>query len=72
MALYQAGWRVLSVNEFLKLIPEGASLTALAEDYAAMLEDGLLPVGQPQFTELLDQCRSIEEIVNRATDDPTN
>jgi hypothetical protein len=61
-----------AVNGSLKLIPEGASLTALAEDYAAMLEDGLLPVGQPQFSELLDQCRSIEEIVNRATDYPTN
>jgi hypothetical protein len=36
------------------------------------IDAALLPVGQPQFTELLDQCRSIEEIVNRATDYPTN
>lgn len=61
-----------AVNGFLKLIPVGASLTALAADYAAMMEDGLLPVDQPQFTELLDQCRSIEEMVNRERDYPTN
>ena len=61
-----------AVSGFIKLIPEGASLTALAEDYAAMIEDGLLPVDQPQFTELLDQCRSIEEMVNRGADYPTN
>ena len=30
------------------------------------------PVDQPQFTELLDQCRSIEEMVNRGADYPTN
>ena len=61
-----------AVNGFLKLIPEGASLAALAKDYAAMLDDGLLPVDQPQFAELLEQCRSIEESVNRVTDYPTN
>lgn len=61
-----------AVNGFIKLIPEGASLTALAGDYAAMIEDGLLPVDQPQFTELLDQCRSIEEMVNRGVDYPPN
>lgn len=57
-----------AVNGFLKLIPEGASLKALAGDYAAMIEDGLLPMDPPQFTELLDQCRSIEEMVNRGPD----
>ena len=61
-----------AVNGFIKLTLEGASLTALAEDYAAMIEDGLLPVDQPQFTELLDQCRSIEEMVNRGVDYPPN
>lgn len=48
----------------LQLIPEGASLEALDKDYAAMLDDGLLALDQPEFSELLAKCRAIQDSVN--------
>lgn len=48
----------------LRLIPEGRSRAALERDYLAMLDDGLLPAGQPDFNTLLDVCASIERQVN--------
>jgi hypothetical protein len=49
----------------LQLIPQGASQTALADDYHAMLEDGLLPDNQPDFDTLLEVCAAIEILVNK-------
>jgi len=36
-------------------VPTGASLTALEQDYADMLQDGLLAPNQPSFTEIIAQ-----------------
>jgi hypothetical protein len=49
----------------LRLIPQGASRNALASDYRAMLEDGLLPPGQPEFDVLLEVCAAIESLANQ-------
>ncbi len=57
---------VAAVSGALQLIPEGESLKALANDYAAMLEDGLLAVEQPEFSELLDRCRAIQNRVHQS------
>ena len=50
-----------AVSGSLRLVPEGASLAALERDYAAMLEDGMLSLHQPGFSELLESCRAIED-----------
>jgi len=49
----------------LRLIPQGRSLDALKKDYAAMLQDGLLPVEQPTFETVLASCSAIQDKVNR-------
>lgn len=49
----------------LQLIPTGESHAALEQDYAAMLEDGLLALHQPSFAEIIDQCRLIQDEANR-------
>jgi len=51
----------------LQLIPTSEPLTALEQDYAAMLEDGLLALNQPSFSEIIEQCRAIQDEVNRQT-----
>jgi hypothetical protein len=52
-----------AVSNALQLIPEGAALTALENDYSAMLNDGLLLGPQPSFAELMVICRTIEDRV---------
>lgn len=49
----------------LRLVPEDASRTALAQDYAAMREDGLLAIDQPEFDAILESCAEIQDKVNR-------
>jgi hypothetical protein len=49
----------------LQLIPAGESLAALENDYAAMLEDGLLPLNAPGFADIMAQCRFIQDEANR-------
>ena len=49
----------------LQLIPEDASRMALADDYKAMLEDGLLPLNAPHFDALIEACEAIEQLVNK-------
>ncbi|HDT2084640.1 TPA: nucleotidyl transferase AbiEii/AbiGii toxin family protein [Enterobacter roggenkampii] len=49
----------------LRLIPQGPSLDALAKDYAAMLEDGLLAFEQPTFEAVMASCASIQDEINR-------
>ena len=51
----------------LQLVPIGESLTALERDYAAMLEDGLLSLNQPSFSDIMKSCRAIEVRINAAT-----
>lgn len=48
----------------LQLVPTGESRSALERDYTAMLDDGLLPLGQPDFAEIIQSCREIEVQVN--------
>lgn len=50
----------------LRLIPEGASRMALADDYKAMLEDGLLPLNAPDFDALIEACKTIEQLANQS------
>lgn len=49
----------------LRLVPEGASRRALAQDFAAMREDGLLVSDQPEFDAILETCVAIQDKVNR-------
>lgn len=49
----------------LRLIPQGPSLDALAKDYAAMLEDGLLAFEQPIFETVMASCAAIQDEINR-------
>ncbi|MFZ5699457.1 MAG: nucleotidyl transferase AbiEii/AbiGii toxin family protein [Pseudomonadota bacterium] len=49
----------------LRLVPEGASRRALAQDFAAMCEDGLLVSDQPNFDAILETCVAIQDKVNR-------
>ena len=54
-----------AVNGALQIIPTGSALDVLARDYSAMLEDGLLSKHQPSFIELIDDCRAIEDRINK-------
>ena len=54
-----------AVTGSLKLIQEGASLAALEQDYQEMLEDGLLSMNPPSFSEIVASCRSIQDRVNQ-------
>lgn len=49
----------------LKLVPKDASRAVLAQDYEAMLEDGLLAQNPPEFETILETCAAIEDQVNR-------
>ena len=49
----------------LRLVPEGESLRALAQDFAAMREDGLLVSDQPEFDAIVETCVAIQDKVNR-------
>lgn len=53
-----------AVDGNLQLAPEAASLAGLAEDYAQMLEDGLLLDDAEPFEELIEECRSIQQRAN--------
>lgn len=54
-----------AISGGLRLVPEGASLNALANDYAAMLDDGLLAFEQPTFDSVLASCAAIQDSINR-------
>ncbi len=53
-----------SVSGKLQLVPAGESLAALARDYAAMISDGLLPLGSPEFSSIMQSCHDIALRVN--------
>jgi hypothetical protein len=54
-----------AVSGSLELVPEGVSRTALAQDFAAMREDGLLLSDQLEFDAILETCAAIQDKVNR-------
>lgn len=52
-----------AVSGNLHLVPEGAARTALAEDYARMIDDGLLMEIARPFDDLMAACAELENIV---------
>lgn len=54
-----------AVNGQLQLIPVGESFVALERDYQAMLQDGLLSDGAPDFVTIMEQCRMIQSVANK-------
>lgn len=53
-----------AVSGGLKLVPDGAALTALEKDYAAMIADGLLLETAEPFATLMERCKEIETRAN--------
>ena len=54
-----------AVGGSLRLVPEGDALTALGEDYARMVDDGLLLDDAEPFDALMARCADIAERANR-------
>jgi hypothetical protein len=54
-----------AVNGGLRFVPEGNGLNVLQEDYARMLEDGLLLEDAEPFDALMARCAEIAERANR-------
>jgi hypothetical protein len=54
-----------AVNGGLQLVPVGDGLNALKEDYARMVEDGLLLEDAEPFEALMAQCADIADRANR-------
>ena len=50
----------------LKLVPSGAAYEVLAEDYAKMVEDGILLQNAKDFRWLMAECAQIEQRINLA------
>ncbi len=55
-----------AVSGGLQLVPSGAALALLADDYASMLVDGMLLDGDEQFHALMERCAAIEVRANAA------
>jgi hypothetical protein len=53
-----------AVNGSLLLVPRDNALAALAEDYAGMVNDGLLLDEAVPFETLLEACKSIQDHAN--------
>lgn len=54
-----------AVNAQLQIVPEGGPLEVLEQDYAAMLEDGLLSNNQPSFREIISVCTELQSRINK-------
>lgn len=54
-----------AVTGAIRIVPDGESLDALAKDYEAMLDDGLLATDQPSFSEIVAICRAMQDQVNQ-------
>ena len=50
-----------AVHGNLQLVPNGEARTALAADYAHMVDDGLLIEDAERFDDLIERCASIAE-----------
>jgi hypothetical protein len=59
-----------AVNGNLLLVPDGSFLLKLEENYLDMIKDGVLPEGAPAFDQLIEECRRIEDKVNRIRSNP--
>ncbi len=55
-----------AISGSLQLVPDGAALALLAEDYRQMVEDGLLLDEAESFDILIERCRQAERQVNAA------
>lgn len=55
---------VAAVNGGLRLVPAGDGLKALEEDYARMVDDGLLLEDAEPFEALMARCADIAERAN--------
>lgn len=55
-----------AVDGALQLVPDGAASEVLANDYAAMVSDGLLLDEAQSFEQLMDECQSIQDRANAA------
>lgn len=56
----------LAVHGQLRLVPDGAALKALADDYAAMRDARVLLNDSVSFEELMQACTQIEARINQA------
>lgn len=56
----------VAVGGALRLVPEGDALKALGDDYARMVDDGLLLDDAEPFDTLMVRCADIAERANRA------
>lgn len=54
-----------AVGGALRLVPDGTALDALAQDYALMIQAGLLEEAAPSFEEIMSRCRALEERANQ-------
>ena len=54
-----------AVSDGLRLVPTGLALDSLADDYADMLANGLLPDDGESFEVLMERCADIEVRANR-------
>jgi hypothetical protein len=59
-----------AVNGALRLVPNGAAHAAPANDYEAMIKDGLLMDEAEPFNQLMEKCEAIEERANGAATGP--
>ena len=57
-----------AVSGSIQLVPEGRALDALRMDYAAMLEDGLLPPSQASFAEIIEICFELQKKINHQSE----
>ena len=55
---------VAAVSGDLQLVPEGSFYEALANDYARMVNDGMLLSDEETFTALMDRCANIQDRAN--------
>ena len=55
-----------AVSGDLQLVPAGAALAVLADDYARMLADGMLLDDAEPFDTLMERCAAIEARANAA------
>lgn len=54
-----------AVRGYLRIVPEGEARTALAEDYARMVEDQILLEESMPFDEMMQVCTELESNINR-------
>ncbi|MGH7926651.1 MAG: hypothetical protein ACREQV_02530, partial [Candidatus Binatia bacterium] len=52
----------------LRIVPEGDARKALAADYSAMLDDGVMMGDAVPFDQLMQACREVEAKVNAAAE----